>query len=284
MSDDLDALWASGTLIWKDPITWYDRLTRWLTPRLEKGGIKRLQNLGEQDLCWDDMDWREVVLAPQLAEEEEYARDALAEALWATTARVYHGCRVNDAGVFHREGLRANDPAEMEALARRIVDEEDELAWMRPDIDQRLADFDARDRDTGRLYVCLDDRPQLDHIGHYALYGPEWLQAFFSFSGFRVLRSRGVPTILELDLPLELTSDHTRQELATDLLQEWTRITVNRPSWSPQIDFTISLKHGLPPEYVVGHYHPKELKSPYHQKMVVRTDATECPGCARTDA
>lgn len=279
MANDSDAVWKKAHLVWKDPATWYGRLTTWLSPRLKPRGLTRLENLGEQDLCWDDLDWREVVLAPELMEREEYVRDCLADALWHATARVFHGCRVNDAGVFHREGLRANDPATMEAMVRRIVEEEEDLAWMRPNIDQRLAEFDARERDTGKVYVCLDDRPQLDYIGHYALYGPEWLQAFFSFSGFRVLRSRGVPTILELDLPLELTSDHIRQELATDLLQEWTRITVNHPTWTPQIDFTISLRHELSAEYVVGHYHPKALKCPYHQNMVVRTAVTECPSC-----
>lgn len=74
--------------------------------------------------------------------------------------RTFHGCRVPDAGVFHREGLRRNDPAELEALARRLVAEDNGLAWMRPKIDAVITVFGDRERDTGRLYLSADERPQ----------------------------------------------------------------------------------------------------------------------------
>jgi hypothetical protein len=50
--------------------------------------------------------------------------EGLADDLAKAKLRTFHSCRVPDAGVFHREGLRRNDPAELEALARRLVAED----------------------------------------------------------------------------------------------------------------------------------------------------------------
>jgi len=275
-----DHIWLDGPVLWKDTTTWADRLTSWLAPRLKPDGLERLKGLGEQDLCWDDSDWLDVVLKPAVRGGVEGLADRLADSLFVATLRVYHGCRLPDAGVLHREGLRVNDPAKLEDEARRIVAECEDLAWMRPGLEQRIAEFSHRERDTGRVYVCIDDRVQLDRAGHYALYGPEWLQVFFSFSGFHALRSRGVPTIVELDLPLEHASDSSRTELARALLQEWTRVIVNAPDWSPDRDFTIILDFDIPAEYVVGHSHPAVLRCPYNQMQEFVTEVTACPACS----
>ncbi len=235
--------------------------------------------MGERDICWDDPDWLDDILVPRLSRGLDYTRQALGEALSSATLRVFHGCRVADAGLFHREGLRINDPVVLEDEARRIVAEANDLAWARPHIERMIAENKHRLRDEGRVYVCVDDRPQLDEIGQYALYGAEWLQVLLGFAGHRTLRSRGVPTILELDVPLDLVGESTRRELADTLLQEWTRRTVNNPDFHPEIDFTISFLHDLPAEYVVSHYHPKVLKDPYRNKATCVSEVTVCPGC-----
>lgn len=277
--DSAVPLWARPLLVWKDTPTWYERLSTWLEPWLIPGGKAALERLGEQDICHDDFAWREEILGPHLNDDLEVVRDQLAEGLKDATLRVYHGCRAPDAGVYERFGLLRNDPVSMEAEVRRIVAEEDSLSYMRADIDQRLVEFDSRERDTGKAYVCVDDREQLDASGHYALYGPEWLQAFFSFSGFEVLRKRGVPTILEIDLPLIFANDYDRKQFSEQLLNEWTRMVVNRPDRTPSIDFTIILRRDLPPEWVVGHYHPGALRSPYEQFQIFKSEVTHCPSC-----
>lgn len=235
--------------------------------------------MGEQDLCWDDSDWLHKVLAPELNCDLIILLDQLADAFDPISLRTYHGCRVEDAGVFHREGLRINDPEMLAEQVRRVVAEDDYLAWMRPDLEEKIAQWDARDRDTGRLYVCLDDRPQLDYIGHYALYGSEWVSAFLGHAGRRALLLRGVPTILEIDIPMSWVRPSTRSELAAKLLQEWTRQTVNKPTWIPSLDFSIILHHDIPPEHIAAHYHPAVLKCPFSQKQAIRSPSVECPSC-----
>lgn len=270
----------AGPLIWKELYTWYQPLTDWLAFDLRAGGAERLRSLGEQDICWDDCDWLDLVLKPEASDDIETIIQSLGDELDRVLLRTYHGCRLDDAGVFHREGLLVNDPTKLENEVRRIVAEEEALAWMRPSLEDRIAAYDFRERDTGKLYLCLDDRPQLDHIGHYALYGSEWISAFLPASGRHVMRSRGVPTIVECDIPLSWTTPRTRDALARAFLQEWTRQTVNSPNWLPARDFSIILHHRVPPEHIVGHYHPAVLKCPFEGRREHVSAAIKCPSCA----
>jgi hypothetical protein len=272
--------WRGKLVHWKDRSTWFEPLGEWLQPYFRKGAFARLGRLGEQDLCWDDSDWLDIILAPRLKIEIDTTIEWLADALDATTLRAFHGCRVADAGVFVRNGIRLNDPAWLEAEVRRIVAEEDDLAWLRPTIEQEIARFDARERDTGRLYVCADDQPQLDRIGHYMLYGSEWVTALLGFPAHSILRGRGVPTMVELDLPFRLATPGTRREFARKLLQEWVRVLANSPTFVPKLDFTVILRTDVPAHMIVGHYHPEALKDPFRQYVTYQTQTRTCPACA----
>jgi hypothetical protein len=106
-----------------------------------------MSNMGEQELCWDDFEWLKILESKLAARPIESVIDDLASALDPVVLRVYHGCRVADAGVFHREGLRINSPEALAEDVRRIVAEESDLAWLRPTIESRLVAFEHRDRD-----------------------------------------------------------------------------------------------------------------------------------------
>lgn len=272
------AVLSARLIVWKEPATWFQSLALWLEPRMVIDGRSRLAALGEQNLCWDDSEWLDV-LDEVLLQDHEALVEPLAEALADVSVRAYHGCRVPDAGAYARDGLKLNQPAAMHAQVRQIVAEADDLAGLRPSLERRLAEFACDDRDTAWLHVGLDDRVQLDHAGHYMLYGSEWLMAFLGEAGHATLRGLGVATMLEIDLPLDWTSSGTRGELAQALLQQWTRVAVNAPDWSPQIDFTFSLRHDLPAHCIVGHYHPEVLVDNHHGFIRRRQLATTCPAC-----
>ena len=271
-------VWRGRLVHWEDRATWSATLNSWLEPEWRSGGKDRLQTR-KLDLCWDDGDWLDA-LDRYVQPSVETLTEALADDLAEATLRTFHGCRVPDAGVFHREGLRRNDPAELEALARRLVAEDDDLAWMRPRIEAMIAEFDNRERDTGRLYVCADERPQLDHNGHYLLFGSEWLQCLLGWSAHRALKRYGTPTVVQVDLPFDWASEGTRREFARHLLQEWTRVLVMGQTFSPALDFTVVLRRDIPAEMVVGHSHPKVLKNPFMQYLKERTANPTCPHCS----
>lgn len=265
-------------LNWKDRETWWPALEIWLQPYWSPEGRLALESAGEQDLCWDDTDWLDLFGEHLTAKMDDLAED-LADSLNGAVLRVFHGCRVLDAGVFHRDGLKINDPTALEAEVRRIVAEEEGLAWMRPGLDDRIRTFDARERDTGRLYVCADETPQLDRSGHYLLYGSEWVQCVLGWGAHSVMKRRGTPTVVELDLPFSLADHPTRTTFARKLLQEWVRVLLNAPTFVPALDFSVILHHDLPASMVVGHHHPPMVKDPFNGFARERSPRTTCPHC-----
>jgi hypothetical protein len=275
----MSAIWHSTTIDWKQPKSWAPAVSRCLRPHLNERGIRHLQRMSEQDICWDDSDWlrktREALLS-----EVEYVVKNLADALTLATVCTYHGCRTEDVGLYHRSGIRRNDPAVLADEVRRIVSEEDRLAHLRPAIEQRLRDFDSTDRDIGRLYLVMDDRALTNKGGHYLLYGSEWIQCVLGFEAHEALRQRGVPTILSVKLPLSIVASHEREHLAQKLLQEWTRIKVNKPDWVPELDFTFCLREDIPSAMIFNHFHPEFIRDPFYQNIKRRVDRQSCPGCA----
>ena len=202
----------------------------------------------------------------------------LADDLLPTRLTVFHASRVLNVGIVHRDGLRINDPRSLADEARRIVAEEEDLAWMRPTIETTIAGFEHKDRDTGRLYVVADDRPFLESSGHYLIYGSEWIQVLLGWSAHTALRRRGMPTIFEIELPLHVVHSSARTEFARDLLREWSRQQVASNTQSPELDFSFILGRDIPPEWVVGHAHPARIRDPFYAGWH-RNASLSCPHC-----
>lgn len=271
--------WHNRLIVWKDPTTWHEPLSSWLMPMVAPRRKLRLKQRKSLDLCWDDPEWMER-LDGALTDPIEEVVEKLAEDLGSATLETYHGCRVHDAGVFHRDGLRINDPEKLEAEVQRMVRDEPALHRFSDTVESMIAEFDARDRDVGRIWLCADDRPQLDRIGHYALYGSEWILCVFDTSARPALREIGVPTILKIHIPFERMRTVFRKAFAEKLLQEWTRTTINPTGWTPKIDFSISLLENVPASMVVGHMHPAVLKDPFSGYALRRSSREDCPHCS----
>lgn len=275
----MSRLWQRTLIEWKTPGSYTATLSRWLRPWLNGQGIRHLTKLGEQDLASDDTDW--LKLTQQVLDEDvDNVTSFLSDDLSFARVRAFHGCRTADAASYHRLGIRMNDPQLLAQELRDLVHSEDGLAFYRSDIDQRIEMFDSKDRDTGRVHLALDDRVQTDGAGHYLLYGSEWMQCILGFEAHPALRAWGAPTVVLVDLPLSLVTSGTRDELARLLLQEWTRIKVNRPDWVPDQDFTFTLRTAVPPGLVVGHTHPEWIRDPFHGNMRRQNDRLTCPTCA----
>jgi hypothetical protein len=274
----MSAVWRNTTIAWKDPNSWTTALSRWIRPFLNGRGIRHLQRMGEQDLCSDDPEWLKKT-QQILRHDVGYIVESLSDALSFATARTYHGCRAEDVGSYLRAGILRNDPGALAQEVRRIVRDDDRLAFLRPVIEQRLEEFDSKDRDTGKLYVVMDDRGLTDGAGHYLLYGSEWMQCILGWEAHEALLRRGFPTIFTVDLPLSMAHSHDREQLAEVLLLEWTRIRVNRPNWVPDLDFTFFLREDIPGTMIVGHRHPEKVRDPFHN-VTRRVERRMCPDCA----
>lgn len=252
--------WKGRVIDWKDPSTWVPAVSRWARPYLNDRGIGHLNALGCRKLHWDDPDWRTRIAQQAFRIDVEEAATRLGSALEPALVETYHGCLTADAGTYLRLGLPRNDPDRLEEEVRRMVREEDAFARFRPEIEQRIARNPYRNGDAGRLYAALDDRALVEKAGHYLIYGSEWVVGVLG--ACEELRGRGTPTLVKVRLPLSAASEYDRRELAEALLQEWTRIKVNRPVDVPVTVFTFMLRADVPPAWVTGHRHPELVRDP----------------------
>ncbi len=276
----MSGIWRDKIISWKKTASWVPVLSKWIRPFLNERGIRSLRQMGEQDICSDDWAWLDIT-QKILSWEIEGVIQSLADAIVSAKLVTYHACRTEDAGIYHRNGIRLNNPSALADEARRLVAEEDDLAFMRPTIENDIKCFDAFERDTGKLYVVVDDRPLIEVSGHYLLYGSEWVQGLLGWSAHRVLRNRGAPTMLIVELPLAEATFHELEQLARVLLQEWTRVKVNAPDWVHELDFSFCVRRDVPPDWVIGHFHPAVICDPFYQNIKRRNDFTDCPHCKR---
>jgi len=274
----MGAIWNHREIIWKTPVTWLNPLTQWLRRYLKPRSTTILKSLGFKDHCYDDLFWQDLI-DTYLVEGYEYTAENLGNDIERAIIRAYHGGRVQDAETYHRKGILRNDPSAMAEEARRIVREEPKLGWSNERLEEELSKWEPKDRDKGKLHVAVDDRFIINQASHYLIYGSEWIMAFFGFGGHDVLRRRGVPTMVEIDLPLEWIRYSVRVQLAKALLCEWTRIKVNRPDFVPELDFTFTLHFDVPPEWIVGHYHPLAIPDGHHMGIIRKTNDPLCPYC-----
>ena len=274
----MNTIWAKTVIDWKNTQSWTSSVSRWVRPHLNLLGIRHLRALGEQEMCWDDSNWL-ALLQDILKYDVDHVVECLGEDVAAATALTYHGCRTKDASAYHQQGLLRNDPTRLEKQLRRIVEDDEEIAQLYPDIERAISTFDARNRDLGRLYLALDDRALRESGGHYLIYGSEWMQCLLGWDAHLALRRYGIPTIFLVNLGLEIVSTIARRELARSLLQEWVRIKVNKPNWVPKIDFSFCIARDIPFSALVGHYHPETAIDPFYGYIERRFPQMRCPSC-----
>lgn len=235
--------------------------------------------MGERDICHDDSDWLKVCRVI-LKHEVEFVSQDLAASLRETILKCYHGCRTADATSYLSSGIHRHDSRALAEWARELVASRPSLNHLQYVLDRRIAEMIERfPSDQGKLFLCLDDRFLLDCCGHYLLYGSEWIGGLLGESSHAELRSIGVPTILELELPSQMLDAYLLDELATKMLQEWTHRKVNKRAWVPKLDFAIPLTQDISPRLIVGHIHPKEVRDPLHQMCIRISPRTYCEAC-----
>jgi hypothetical protein len=271
--------WKNAIIDWRNPESWYGPLRSWIQPYFTKSGFQSLQEMGYQDIYSDDSDWFDILECFTTRNADELI-EILSNAFTGATVKAYHGCRVADAGVYHRHGLLVNNPEVLADQARKLVNEEAELVASKSRIEEALLEFKHRNHYGGLLYLALDDRLLIERAGQYLLYGSECILGLLGQQGHEVLRKRGIPTLLHVQLPITKLGVGDRTDLARALLQEWIRITVNSPEDIPIKDFAFCLHEDIPKEMITGHSHPEYVKDPLYNNRRRKTVNTVCADCS----
>lgn len=272
-----DVVWKNRQFEWKEANSWVPCLTAWLEPHFRKDGMRRLKPGKFRDLYGDDSEWLEI-LAKCLKHDIDYHVERLSGALYRATLKTYHGCRTEDVGSYFRHGLRVHNRDELTDHLKSLISKHDELRHVKPTLDEEIAKVE-KSFDEGRLFVVIDDTVLLDRAAHYLIYGSEWISAVLGHNNRKVLLKSGIPTLLEIDLPLKRANSAQLRRLAERMLTEWTMRACNYPDWHTPVDFSFILQFDLPPTWIVGHTHPKELKDPLEYGHVYRTPRATCAYC-----
>jgi len=257
-------------LIWKKGRTWLPFVSRVIGPLLRKDARKKIRGCDTSDFYDDDSEWLKL-LGQHLTIRVDVAVKRLAATLAQTSMRTYHGCRPKDVRTYFEPGLRIHCRQELKAQLKTLIPDNVLLSTKQ----QEVLEDEYRN---GKLYVVVDDRYLVDFAGHYMIYGSEWLIAVLPYHRDRLFEL-GTPTILEISLPLARVDSKTRIQLARYMLLEWVRQLV-RKSGIILLDFSFMFKENLPPELIVSHFHPEEIRNPLENMALYHVDISQCAICS----
>lgn len=224
----------------------------------------------------DDLGWLDDIIFKVTGETfdiKELTAERLTQEYRAF--RVAHATRTNDLAQFYRMGLRCLRAEEVEDRARSIFLNGRFSTATEDRFQEAIEDMRARKTSGGReghLYFCADERSLITRSGgsgHYLIYGSEYLyclgiRVVSTWEAKRALKEIGLPTMLVCDIPTKLMRSRTLQEFAGSILEYLfcELAGFESSTLSPGSDFTLSLGVDLPPDHIIGHYHPQKIHDP----------------------
>lgn len=259
-----------------DFASWRDRIWALLSDILTdavKGEFKR--NPPEY-IVSDDLTWlNEIVFTVEGHELEMKSLTAERLSREYRAFRAGHATRTDELAQFYRGGLRCLRAHEAEDTARTLFLTSDFPLVTEEKFEAAIADIHARDASggrEGRLYFCAVESSLITRLGgsgHYLVYGGEYLYCLGmrlvgSFDAKKVLKSVGRPTMFVCDIPIKLMREYTLGEFAGSILEFLFCELVGEQSYAlgSGAGSALSLTVDLPPENIVGHYHPARIYDP----------------------
>lgn len=226
----------------------------------------------------DDLSWLDDIIFAVTGETcdiKELTADRLAREYRAF--RAGHATRTDDLAQFYRAGVRCLRAGEIEDRARTIFLNGRFSHVTEDRLQQAVDDIEARKTSggrEGRLYFCADERSLITRSGgsgHYLVYGSEYLYCLgirvtSTWETKKALKEIGRPTMLVCDIPMTLLRPSTLQEFAGSILEYlFCELVEDLQSHalSPSSGSALSLSVDLPPEHIVGHYHPALIHDPF---------------------
>lgn len=188
-----------------------------------------------------------------------------------THIALFHAGRPQSPDSYCRHGIQLSDSEGLDSLAEEVF-----LGGAFPALSKnalQAAAIALGPRDHGRLFMVLDERELLRYAGHYLVYGSERLIAIAVALGrgsttYRDhLRCRGVPTLIEAEVPISKLPAPAIDDLARRIAQI---PAVRRRQPQPPLDFTFTLRLPIEPHEIVHITHPKEIPDPLEGGAIYR--------------
>lgn len=263
-------------LDWRNRAEWLYAASKYgghvLTPALRR-------TLGKtRPKCWsDDMSW--------LPDWEDLVPEfvfCLAE--YYTHLKAFHGCRPIALSSYYEHGLRGQDGDQLITLFRETFAD-----VPTPDLDAAIAVLgDRSTRERGAIWLVSDDREMIEEYGHYLIQGSEFLMALAAQLGvsrlgedyrFR-LREHGVPTVLEIELPVVIVPSNNIEEVAKSVLSAWGQ-SVTTQGIGSSVSPCYVIRRTIEAECIVGHVHPAKIRDPHRGNIQYINTQRTCDVCSR---
>ncbi len=265
----------SKVLDWRKRLSWLGSIRHYAGHVLT---LELRQHLSqERPQCWsDNLSW---------LPDYEYIFPEFLNSLisYYTHFKGFHGCRPLRVANYHEHGLLGQNSSILEGLFKEIFSD-----LPAQELEGVISQFERRgNQERGAIWLVGDDRYLVKECGHYLIQGSEYLMALAAHLDnppdgedyrFR-LRNYGVPTILEVDIPVELVSPSQHAELAKMILSEWGQLASRRPLFFGDTPPCYVIRHDIPPEYIRGHYHPGLIIDPHQGHRLYSNPVSTCDVC-----
>jgi len=262
-------------LDWRNRRAWLTAIPRYATQVLTPAVRNHVE--AQRPECWsDDLRW--------LPNHEEVLQ-AFSEKLWSyySHAKAFHGCRPENLRSYFEEGLQGQDPERILQKFRRLY------ADVPPHALNKAIDVmhGRRADERGSIWLSTDDKQMIRDHGHYIISGSEYLLALAAHidvgdpwaEDYRLRpREVGIPTILEVDIPVELIPARERLAGAKVILSHWGQRRSRKllgSSSSPGY----RLSCDLPPSSIKAHYHPARVTDFHTHFGLYVNEKLECDMC-----
>ncbi len=228
--------------------------------------------------CWSDvMNWlpdHERLLAAFTDQMSSYY----------SHLKAFHGCRPESLATYHELGLQGQRPERIIETFRSIFSD-----VPRQDVDSAIQKMQHRGAaERGRIWLSADDEEMVRDFGHYMIHGSEYLLALAAHLGTGVycdedyrqrLKNFGIPTVLEVDVPIEMFSKVERRALARCILSEWGQLRARRPLRMSSTPCYV-VQHDIPAQCIKSHYHPPRIRDVHCSSTMYYSKQLHCEQCA----
>ena len=250
--------------------------------------LARLKATPGAKMYEDTMDYMQTAYRKSGVRYDASTKEELIEAVLGkfTLIRGYHGCRPLSLESYLCDGLVLPTRKRLAQHAYAIFEGEISLAELERRADQ--ADLTTR---LGKIHFCADVDELIEECGHYLIYGPEamnclWepgepeFQRRFQESQERS-RSKGIPTVLVCDVPVDWMEDCFRIELGRTLLTWHLQLASDAPTRPEDWDrnWAYAITRDLPAGNIKSHFHPERIPDPLRIPVVYCPPETRCAWC-----
>lgn len=167
--------------------------------------------------------------------------------------RAIHGGRPMTWESYRCDGLRLGNTSEKRALAIEVFGDSPALVRILTELEERERAESYTDATENRIFFVLDRKHALRGASHYAKYGSEHLLAVAARLGREsALLSRGIPTLVHVNIPYFSLDRGTRREFMGTLFENFfCRLCGAELQDYNGLGFGFAIRETVPPEQIV---------------------------------